>query len=249
MRHSNEKDSSMTENIITAHNLSVEFPDKVVFRDLNIEVPRGSFLSIVGDNGAGKTTFLRVVLGHLKPASGGVTLSPDRKDIKIGYVPQFRNLTAEYPLSIKNFVALGLTESKLPWLTKREKAKLEHIIAETELTKRLDARLGTASGGEKQKAYLAQALVEQPDLLILDESTASLDNVVKYELLDLVTEYQRDHDVTVIFVTHDLPLAQKYATDYLLIQNGQAVNGKIKDLDLTKLKMADLTGEVNSEVM
>lgn len=239
----------MNENIITAHNLSVEFPDKVVFRDLNIEVKRGSFLSIVGDNGAGKTTFLRTVLGNLKPTTGTVTLDPVRKQLTIGYVPQFRNLTAEYPLSISNFVALGLTQSKLPWLNKEEKAKLAHILEVTDLVNRAQARLGTSSGGEKQKAYLAQALIDQPDLLILDESTASLDNMVKYELLDLVVRYQSTHDVTVIFVTHDLPLAQKYATDYLLIQNGHAMTGKMVDLDLTKLKLAAVTEEVNSEEM
>lgn len=234
----------MKANIITAQNLSVEFPDKVVFRDLNITIPRGSFLGVVGDNGAGKTTFLRTVLGSLKPASGEVILQPDRKHMQIGYVPQFRNLTPEYPLSIRNFVALGLTTNKLPWLNKQERTQLEHILQVTDLTKRADARLGTASGGEKQKAYLAQALIEQPDLLILDESTASLDNVVKYELLDLVVRYQQAHDVTVIFVTHDLPLAKKYATNYLLIQNGQATTGLMHDLDLEQLKLAEVTTEV-----
>lgn len=236
----------MDENIITAQGLSVEFPDKVVFRDLNITIKRGRFLGIVGDNGAGKTTFLRTVLGNLKPTSGTVTLHPDRKHIKIGYVPQFRNLTAEYPLSICNFVALGLTTNKLPWLNKQERVQLDHILAVTDLTARADASLGTASGGEKQKAYLAQALIEQPDLLILDESTASLDNVVKYELLDLVIRYQQSHDVTVIFVTHDLPLAKKYATDYLLIQNGQATTGLMRDLDLEQLKLVGVTQEVNN---
>lgn len=239
----------MAENIITVENLSVEFPDKVVFQNVNLTVARGSFLSIVGDNGAGKTTFLRTLLGSLKPTTGSLILTPDRKQLKIGYVPQFRNLTPEYPLSVANFVALGLTGNKLPWLNKKEQAKLAHILEVTDLEGRANARLGKASGGEKQKAYLAQALVDEPDLLILDESTASLDNVVKYELLDLVIRYQATHDVTVIFVTHDLPLAQKYATDYLLIQNGHAINGKISDLDLSKLKLAEVTEEVNSENM
>lgn len=237
----------MTEYIITTNNLTVQFPDKVVFKDVNVKVQKGSFLAVVGDNGAGKTTFLKTILGRIKPTSGEINLNPKRDALKIGYVPQFRNLSEDYPLSIENFVALGLTKNILPWLNKTEKNNLAHILKDTNLVERKDARLGVSSGGEKQKAYLAQALIEYPDLLILDESTASLDNVMKYDLLDLVIDYQKKHPVTVIFVTHDLPLAKKYATDYLFLQKATATTGKMTDLDLNELSLSQQTTEINSE--
>ncbi|MCM2437641.1 ATP-binding cassette domain-containing protein [Periweissella beninensis] len=221
----------MMETIISIKNLAVNFPDKQVFNDINLEINRGDFLCVVGDNGAGKTTFLRTLLKQLKPNQGKIVNHAQT----MGYVPQFRNIDSEYPLSLRNFVALGLTTSMRPWLSRLEKHKLTNILAETELTSLANIRLGTASGGEKQKAYLAQALVNQPELLILDESTANLDNVMKYELLDLVAHYRQVHELTVIFVTHDLPLAKQYGTHYLLIQNGRGVTGAMANLDTTQL--------------
>lgn len=229
----------MTEPIINVNNLTVRFPEKTVFSDVNVQINRGQFLSIVGDNGAGKTTLLRTLLGQLKPSGGKVEVHPSRKELKIGYVPQFRNIDSDYPLSLRNFVALGLTKHIMPWLLPKEQHQLDAILKETELTHLAGTRLGTASGGEKQKAYLAQALVEQPDLLILDESTASLDNVMKYELLDLVAHYQKQHNLTVIFVTHDLPLAKRYSTDYLMLKDGQYETGAITALDTNVLRADD----------
>ena len=102
-------------------------------------------------------------------------------------------------------------------------------MAATDLTRIADRPLGMASGGEKQRAYLAQALLADPQLLILDESTASLDNEMKYDLLDLVEDF-RAKGGAVLFVTHDWALARHYGTRYLHLEVGQATSGPISEL-------------------
>ncbi len=163
---------------------------------------------------------------------------PSRAQVTIGYVPQFRNVDAEYPLTVRDFVGLALRDHHTPWWSRAEKVRLNSVLHETDLTRIARTPLGRVSGGELQKAYLAQALIRSPKLLILDESTASLDNNMKFELLDLVKQYQDETDAAVLFVTHDLPLTKKYSTNFLLMRPGQYLLGPIADLDENVLEAA-----------
>lgn len=199
--------------------------------NLNLTLHHGEFLVVVGENGVGKTTLVRALLGQLTPKAGSIEKP---RDLQIGYVPQFRNLDPEYPLSIRDFVALNLPMRLVPWLSRTEKQAVNDVLAKTNLQDIQERPLGSASGGEKQRAYLAQALLRSPQLLVLDESTASLDNEMKYELLDLV-ESERQAGLTVLFVTHDLDLAKHYGTDYLFLYHGGYEQGPIKELPVDKL--------------
>lgn len=191
-------------------------------------------MAVIGENGVGKTTLVRALLGQIRPKTGSIEFNNSKKKMKIGYVPQFRNLNEEYPLSIRDFVGLNLVR-RLPWLNRQELSRLDEIMQQTNLMKIADRPLGLASGGEKQRAYLAQALINQPELLILDESTASLDNEMKYELLDLVAKFQRSQQLSVIFITHDLPLAQRYADHFLLMEHFKYTTGQITDLPVEQV--------------
>lgn len=214
-------------SLISVDNITLSYGDQPVIQDLSFEINKGDFLVMVGENGVGKTTVVRSLLGELKPREGEI-IKPHH--LKIGYVPQFRNLPTNYPLSMRDFVGLNLTQSHLPWLTKKERHRLNRIIRETNLTKIASRPLGLASGGEKQRAYLAQALIDNPQLLILDESTASLDNEMKYELLDFVVKFQQN-GLSVLFITHDWDLAKRYGNRYLqLLPNGAYQEGPINEL-------------------
>ncbi len=194
--------------------------------DLSFAINEGDFLVLIGENGVGKTTLVKALLGIKKPAAGEVHR---QAGLRIGYVPQFRNLDAEYPLSIADFVALNLPRTIRPWLNRAERQQLRQILAATSLTAIADRPLGLASGGEKQRAYLAQALLNQPQLLIMDESTASLDNDIKFELLDLVAKFQQQN-LSVLFVTHDWELAKRYGNRYLHLEpGGRFSQGPIND--------------------
>lgn len=223
----------MNDLILEAHDLWEDFSEKRVLDNLSFKLKRGIFLSVVGENGVGKTTLIKIILGQLKPTHGTVTFFPSRNAVKIGYVPQFRNIDDEYPLSVKNFVGLNFSGYKLPWLSRQEKAQLEQILQQTDLLKIENEPLGKTSGGEKQRAYLAQALVNRPELLILDESTASLDPLAKESLLKLVKKLNQTTGVTVISVTHDLPLAKQFSDEFLLLKADGYEFGPIANLELS----------------
>lgn len=219
-----------TAPILKLDHLGMTFPGHPVFNDLNLTIHRGEFWSIVGENGVGKTTLMRTILHQLRPTTGRVHYLPTSSTVRIGYVPQFRNIDADYPLSIRDFVGLNLTGWKLPWPSRRERARVTDILAQTGLAQLVHRPIGQASGGEKQKAYLAQALVERPNLLILDESTASLDPVTKTELLDLVQKINQQMALTVLFVTHDIPMARRYAEQFLMLTPQGSEQGPIAQL-------------------
>lgn len=221
--------------VVSVDDLTVAYGNHTVIKDLSFTINQGDFLVVVGENGVGKTTLVRTILGFLKPQSGTVDVPADTR---IGYVPQFRNIDKEYPLSIRDFVALNTKMSVIPWLDRTERQHVDQIIAQTNLTAIAQRPLGLASGGEKQRAYLAQALLADPNLLILDESTASLDSEKKYELLDLVAKFQKQ-GLSVMFVTHDWELAQQYGTRFLYLTAKGFSTGPIDQLPVPKKKGVD----------
>jgi zinc/manganese transport system ATP-binding protein len=209
----------MIEPILAVDHLQFGFHDRKLFDNVNFELVPGSMTSVIGPNGVGKTTLIRLLMGQLQPTGGHINWR-DKPRVQVGYVPQFRNLDDEYPLSIRSFVQLSQLGSLLPWHKSAERRKLDEVLDATHLLSLQNRQLGMASGGEKQKAYLAQALIDDPSFLILDESTASLDVNVKVELMDLVRELNQKLNLTVLFVTHDLPLAKEYTDQFLLLDNG-----------------------------
>jgi zinc/manganese transport system ATP-binding protein len=204
-------------DLLSVDHLSFGFHDRQLYQDLTFNLKQGSMTSLIGANGVGKTTLIRLLMGQLHPQSGSINFMPG---MKLGYVPQFRNIDPEYPLSIKSFVQLNQLSHPFPWHTKKERQQVDAALAKTHLTARQDQLLGRASGGEKQKAYLAQALLTEPNFLILDEATASLDVNTKVELMTLVQELNQSLNLTVLFVTHDLALAKDYTDQYLLLTPG-----------------------------
>ena len=217
------------DSILTVTNLDLDIPKRRLFNHLSFELPAHKPTCITGENGVGKTTLVKHLLDDLaRKNQNHVSFQITREQVQ--YVPQLRNIDDEYPLSIYDFVALGFKKRILPWNSPKMKATLNQILAETNLTKIKYQPLGRASGGEKQRAYLAQALCANPELLILDEATASLDVVSKHELLKLLTNIMKKRGLTILFITHDPELIEQYADYELhlanktghLIKRGQA---------------------------
>ena len=222
--------------MIAAKNLTKRFGNQLVFQDVNFKINQGDFLSLIGPNGSGKTTLVKILMG-LEPKTSG-ELNFDHKQT-IGYVPQFRNIDNDYPLSIEAFIRLNLKFTLSPTKRHENDQLIQEILEKTGLTDLKDRPLGLASGGEKQKAYLAQALLNDPKILILDESTAGLDVEVKMQLMDLVAELNKKYQLTVIFITHDYELTKKYTTKALFFQNKT-----LKEVPISRIseKMFEMEG-------
>lgn len=208
--------------ILTVKDLTMRFDNKIVFKDLNFQLKEGSMTALLGPNGTGKTTLINILMGLLIPTSGSFKFA---KGVRLGYVPQFRNIDSEYPLSIKAFVSLNAPIFK----SAKIKEQIHHELEETHLLDIQNVRMGEASGGQKQRAYLAQALLDHPNMIILDEATASLDPVAKEELMSLIKHLNKEHGMTVLFVTHDVPLARKYMDEYLYLNHQTIEQGKMSD--------------------
>jgi zinc/manganese transport system ATP-binding protein len=208
--------------ILTVKDLTMRFDAKTVFSNLNFNLKEGSMTALLGPNGTGKTTLITILMNLLPPTNGSFKF--DSK-VRLGYVPQFRNIDLEYPLSIKAFVGLNAPLLK----TSAVKKEIERELEETHLLDIQNTRMGAASGGQKQRAYLAQALLDQPNMIILDEATASLDPMAKEELMGLIRHLNKEHQMTVLFVTHDVPLARKYMDEYLYLNHGQIKQGKMSE--------------------
>lgn len=220
--------------MIEAKNLTKKFGQQLVFENLNFKINTGDFISLIGPNGSGKTTLIKILMGLENKTSGELEI--DKKQ-KIGYVPQFRNIDHDYPLSIEQFIRLNLSFTLRPRKRHQENAAIEHILQKTYLTGLSKRPLGLASGGEKQKAYLAQALLNQPQILILDESTASLDVEVKMQLMDLVQELNQNENLTIIFITHDYELTKKYTKRALFFKNKTLQEVNVKNVSEDMFEM------------
>lgn len=178
-----------------------------VLEDVDLSVRRGAFLGVIGPNGAGKTTLLKLVLGLLEPDRGRVRVlggAPRDARGRVGYVPQFARFDREFPVRVRDVVLMGRLGDARPLLGHPEetRAAARRALARMELEGLADRRIGELSGGQLQRALIARALAMEPDVLLLDEPTASVDTRVGeslYEMLDRLSD-----PMTVILVSHDV---------------------------------------------
>ena len=220
--------------MIEVKNLTKRFGKQLVFENLNFTINNGDFISLIGPNGSGKSTLVKIMMGLEKKTSG--ELKFDHKQT-IGYVPQFRNIDLDYPLSIEQFVRLNLKFTFSPIQRRKDSKLVQNILEKTGLTTLKDRPLGLASGGEKQKAYLAQSLLNNPQVLVLDESTASLDVEVKMQLMDLVQKLNHKYNLTVIFITHDYDLTKKYTKRALFFKQKTLTEVNVNDVSEDMFEM------------
>lgn len=188
---------------------SLSFGHRPLWRDLDLTVAPREFVAVLGSNGSGKTSLLRAVLGQQPLDSGEIEVggSPARRgDRRIGYIPQQRIVQPGTPLRGRDLVTLGLTGHRfgLPRTSAAERARVAAAIGAVEATGYADRPMGTLSGGEQQRLRIAQALVDDPVLLLADEPLSSLDLAHQRGVAALIDRHRRDHDTAVLFVTHDI---------------------------------------------
>ena len=191
--------------LIKLDNLSLGYDKTKVLEGLTLEINDGDFVCVVGPNGSGKTTFIRGLLGLIKPMSGKIAFDGLTSNT-IGYMPQETSVDPVFPATVKEIVLSGcLNQSKSRFFYSNDAVKKAmrslSLLGITRLSKRSFAEL---SGGQRQKVLLARALAASSKLLILDEPSNNLDSTSKQDLYTLVRELNEKHGITIILVTHDL---------------------------------------------
>ncbi|MCM2532593.1 metal ABC transporter ATP-binding protein [Neobacillus pocheonensis] len=216
----------MTE-AVTLNNVNVSLDGKWILRNLTFSVESGEFLGIIGPNGSGKTTLMRVLLRMLKPQEGAVKII---NASALGYVPQSRQIDPETPLSSRNFVGLGLPHKFRPWLTRHDRFVVEEAMEMTNSIEFADKPIGKLSGGQRQRLFLAQALVKNPQILLLDEPTSNLDPGAQETIASVVDQIRRKRGITVLFVSHDVNLISRYADKILYMTQDSYAIGAVDEI-------------------
>ena len=210
--------------LITLSGVSLGYGSRTILREVNLRVERGQFWFVLGPNGEGKTTLLRALLGLLLPAAGTVAWREhERRHERTGFVPQRCDLNPALPTTVREFVLLGLTGLCLSRADRID--RLAYALRCVDLQALESKDYWSLSGGQRQRALLARALVRQPELLVLDEPTNDLDLTAEHELLSSLARLHRDEVLTILFVTHDLPIAARYATHLALVHEGRVESG------------------------
>jgi len=203
----------MSEEVIRLDDVWVKYGDITVLEGINLSVQNLDFLGIIGPNGGGKTTLLKVILGLIKPTRGEVTVlgsTPERRRRFIGYVPQITQFDREFPVTVLDVVLMGRLGKK-GFLGKYSEEDVKIACESLESVEMLEFKnrqVGKLSGGQLQRVLLARALAADPKILLLDEPTASIDEPTKTELYELLKNLNRK--VTVILVSHDIGVISSY---------------------------------------
>jgi ABC-type Mn2+/Zn2+ transport system ATPase subunit len=230
--------------ILRTAGLTVGHRGRAVTRDLDLTVRRGELWFFLGANGSGKTTCVRTLVGLLPPLAGILEMRSDLRDRDgLGYVAQRCELNPSVPTTVRELVTLGLVGLAMDRATRN--TRLTTALSAVHLDGMERADYWTLSGGQRQRVLLARALVRNPTLLVLDEPTSGLDPTVERGLLDLLVELRREQGLTILFVSHDLELAEKLATHVALFQDGGALTGA-RDTVLTRDNLRRVYGLAGS---
>ena len=200
-------------NLVKLENVAVSFGRRRVLSDISLTLSPGKILTLLGPNGAGKSTLVRVVLGLVAPDEGRIHREPK---LRIGYVPQKLHLDATLPLTVNRFLRLRPGVSKDEVLPALKRVHAGHLA---------DAPMQKLSGGETQRVLLARALLNSPQLLVLDEPTQGVDVNGQVALYDLIDQLRRELNCAVLMVSHDLHLVMAKTDEVLCLNHHICCSG------------------------
>lgn len=241
----------MNEEVLSLENLSFSYGDRKVLENINLKISRGEFLGLVGPNGGGKTSLVKIMLGLLKADKGEVkilnqSISSFNQWNKIGYVSQKANsFNKGFPATVFEVVSMGLT-SKIGYfrfMRKRDKEKVHRAIREVGMEKYTYENIGNLSGGQQQRIFIARAIVGEPEILILDEPTVGVDYKNVERFYDLLHQLNEEKKLTLLLITHDTGAMTEHATKVACLNKTLHFHGKTKEYSsLTDEDLARIYG-------
>ncbi|BCS85880.1 zinc ABC transporter ATP-binding protein [Prevotella herbatica] len=195
----------MSNTIIDIKNITAKYSQKIALENVSLKVLDDDYLGIIGPNGGGKTTLMKIILGMMKPDSGSVTFYRDGKktdNINIGYLPQYTDIDRKFPISVYDVILSGLKKKLFKKYTEEQLNQVQQTIIDMELEELQHNHIGALSGGQLQRVLLARAIVSNPEVLILDEPNTYIDKRFQeqmYEMLNEINKY-----CAIIIVSHDI---------------------------------------------
>jgi len=205
--------------VIEIQDLSFSYPQTPVLENVTLSITRGDFVCVIGPNGGGKTTLLRLILGLLTPSRGRVRVfgrPPTEARRRIGYMPQHAQLDPQFPVRAIDVVLMGrLAPRRFGPFGRAEKARALAALAEVGSTDYARRPFAALSGGQRQRVLIARALACEPELLLLDEPTANLDPLVQDEMHELLHELNRR--LTIVLVSHDVGFVTRHAKSVVCV--------------------------------
>lgn len=201
---------------IEVRNLLFSYRDEMIFKDINFSIKKGEFLALIGPNGGGKSTLMKLLIGLLKPSAGEITIDnkiPSSIYSKIGYVPQNTNINLNFPITSLEVVLMGHSCKKRS-LFGYSKHEIECAKSSLELlgiSDKSNCKVGNLSGGERQKVFIARALCNKnTEILFLDEPTANIDISTQGQIYEILKDLNRE--LTIVVVSHDISIILDYAS-------------------------------------
>ena len=203
----------MADAAIQLRNLSYSYDDIPVLTDVHLDIFSGDSASIIGPNGGGKTTLIRLILGLISPDRGTVRVygnEPEQERIRIGYVPQYARYDPNFPISVLDVVCMGRLGSTFSGrYTRHDKDVALEALAAVNLADLSGRSFSALSGGQRQRVLIARALAAEGDILILDEPTASLDSRSEEQLFTLLAELN-NNNMIILMVTHEIGVSPSF---------------------------------------
>lgn len=223
--------------IIKLENVSFSYTSKEFLRNINFSIYEDDFLGIIGPNGGGKTTILKLILGILKPDQGTIRVfgrSPKEARNQIGYLSQFKNIDFEFPITALEIVLLSRIQGMFSRYNHADKQAAKQAMQAVECWHLRGKKLNELSGGEKQRVFVARALAKKPKVLILDEPMANLDIHIQEDFYKLLTELNKE--IAIVMVDHDLEMLSKYSKEVVCVNKCSTHATRYHKADSIKLR-------------
>ena len=222
-------------NVIELDRATLTLAGRKILSDTSFAIKPGEFIGVLGPNGAGKTTLMRAILGLLPPSTGQLRVfgcAPQRGNPTIGYLPQVRTMLPDLRMRGFDFIASSVRGERwgMPSLRRVDRTMIYDTLAAVGARELAERPLSAVSGGERQRLLLAQALLGEPRLLLLDEPLISLDYRYQEAVIDLVRCFARDRNITVLFSAHELNQLIGVLDRVLYLGNGHAALGTIEEV-------------------
>jgi ABC-type Mn2+/Zn2+ transport system ATPase subunit len=228
----------MNDPIIILDSVAIGYDGRAILSGISLSMERGSFTAILGANGSGKSTLLKTLLGLQPPIAGKIEIIAPAV---FGYVPQAIEFDPLFLLTGFEVALMGVygRVGAGRFVSQNERAFVRECLRATGAEDFARKKFSELSGRQKQRVLLARALATKPDVLVLDEPTAGVDAAATHALLEFISQIHEEQKLTILFVTHDLPLVRKHAQQVIWLHQGKVLQGTTTEL-LSRERMAEI---------